>query len=221
MKNKKKCVILLSGGLDSATTLYVAKQQGYEITCLIFRYKQRHSKEIDFAKRIAERAGCSYKIIDINLPWGGSSLIDNKLKIPKNRNKKSTKDKIPSTYVPARNTIFLAFALSCAEAIGAKTIFIGANSLDYSGYPDCRPEYLKVYQNLIKVGTKDKKIQIKAPLLKLTKAQIIRKGISLGVPYKMTWSCYSGGKRPCGVCDSCMFREKGFKALGLKDPGIE
>lgn len=216
MRNKK-AVVLLSGGLDSTTTLYIARRQGYNITCLIFDYGQRHEREIEAAKRIA---GGPYKIIRFKLPWGGSSLLDRKMKIPRGRSLRDIQSGIPSTYVPARNTLFLAFAISCAEAIGAEKIFIGANCLDFSGYPDCRPDYFKAYEKLISQGTKVGRIKIEAPLLKKTKAEIIRIGTSIGVPYNLTWSCYMGGKRPCGECDSCVLRAKGFGEAGIPDPLI-
>lgn len=214
MKNKK-AVVLLSGGLDSTTTLYIARRQGYNVMCLIFDYGQRHKKEIEAAKGIA---GDSYKLIRFKLPWGGSSLIDKKMQVPKGRSLRKIQRGIPSTYVPARNTIFLAFGISYAEAIGAEKIFIGANCLDYSGYPDCRPDYFKAYERLISLGTKLGKIGIEAPLLKKTKSEIIRIGTSLGVPYELTWSCYMGGKSPCGECDSCILRAKGFREAGIPDP---
>lgn len=214
----KKAVVLLSGGLDSATTLYIARRNGYKVFCLIFDYGQKHRREIESAKRVAKKIGRPYKIIKFRLPWGGSSLIDNKLKIPMGRSFKEIEEGIPSTYVPARNTLFIAFAISYAEAIGAEAIFIGTHCMDYSGYPDCRPEYLKAYENLIFKGTKLGKIKIKAPLLKKTKAEIIKIGASLGVPYELTWSCYTGGKRPCGGCDSCSLRRKGFREAGVPDP---
>lgn len=214
MKNKK-AVVLLSGGLDSTTVLYIVRRQGHNTVCLIFDYGQRHKKEIEAAKRIAEG---SYNIIRFKLPWGGSSLIDRKRKIPQRRPLREIQRGIPSTYVPARNTIFLAFGISCAEEIGAEKIFIGANCLDFSGYPDCRPDYFNAYEKLISLGTKAGGIKIEAPLLKKSKAEIIRIGTSLGVPYKMTWSCYMGGRRPCGRCDSCILRAKGFREAGIPDP---
>lgn len=214
----KKAVVLLSGGLDSATVLYLARRQGYKTFCLIFDYGQRHRKEILQAKKLAQIANSPYEIIKFKLPWKGSSLVDHRKKIPQKRSFKEIGGGIPSTYVPARNTLFIAFAVSCAEAIGADTVFIGAHSLDFSGYPDCRPHYFKIYDKLIAAGTKVGKIKINAPLLKKTKAEIIKIGTSLGVPYKITWSCYSGKKKICGVCDSCLLRKKGFKEAGIKDP---
>ena len=218
----KKAVVLLSGGLDSATILFYAKAKGYTPHCLIFEYGQRHYKEITNAKRIARRAKCRYQLMDISLPWQGSSLLDKKMRLP--RQKKIDSGTIPSTYVPARNIIFLSFSVSYAEAIGAKAVFIGANAIDYSGYPDCRPEFLKAYQLMLakglKTGVQGKTIKIHTPWVHKTKAQIIRMGMKLGVPYDLTWSCYQGGKKPCGKCDSCRLRQKGFKMLNIKDPGM-
>jgi 7-cyano-7-deazaguanine synthase len=220
----RKAVVLLSGGLDSAATLYLAKKQGFRAYCLIFDYGQRHKREINAAKKIAQSARCQYRVIKINLPWKGSSLLDKKIKISPRYNaiaQKSNND-IPATYVPARNVIFLSFALSYAETIGAQAIFIGAHSQDYSNYPDCRPEFYRAFSRVICLGTKTgiekNRIQVKTPLINKAKAQIIRLARSLGVPLALTWSCYRGERAPCGRCDSCYFRAKGFKALGLKDP---
>ncbi|MFA5035286.1 MAG: 7-cyano-7-deazaguanine synthase QueC [Candidatus Margulisiibacteriota bacterium] len=206
----KKAVVLLSGGLDSTTTLYYALDKGYACQALIFDYGQRHKRELRSAVAVAKRARVSYQILKISLPWKGSALLDAKVKVPTGRSLKKMATEIPSTYVPARNTIFLSFALSFAEAIGAQAIFIGANALDYSGYPDCRPDYYAAYQKVIEKGTKAKKIKIVTPLIDLTKEEIIKLGRKLGAPLEMTWSCYQGGKEPCGVCDSCRLREKGF-----------
>lgn len=224
---KPKAVILLSGGLDSCVTLYFAKSKGFDCHCLSFDYGQRHNREIESAKRIAKIADCRLQILKIGLPWEGSALLEKKVKLPTcpERNRGVTKfqspDKIPSTYVPARNIIFLSFALSYAEAIGAEKIFIGANAIDYSGYPDCRPEFYKAFSIAAKKGTKSgvegKQIKIETPLINKTKAQIVRLGRSLGVPFGLTWSCYKGGRKPCGVCDSCRLREKGFREAGLND----
>jgi len=218
----KRAVVLLSGGLDSATTLYLAKKQGFKCHCLIFDYGQRHRREIKAAKVIAQSANCEYRILKIKLPWGGSSLLDNNLKVTRSPGHKVTSN-IPSTYVPGRNIIFLSFALSYAEAIKAGAIFIGAHSQDYSGYPDCRPEFYRAFSKVIATGTKSgvqkRKIQIKTPLIRKTKAQIIHLGKNLGVPFALTWSCYRGGKRPCGICDSCYFRVKGFREAGIRDEG--
>jgi len=219
----KRCVVLLSGGLDSATTLYIAKHAGFKCYCLIFDYGQRHHRELDAAKRIVCEAGCKFCLLKINLPWKGSSLLDKNIPVLQPANRQTGKPaNIPSTYVPGRNIIFLSFALSFAEAIKAKAIFIGAHAQDYSGYPDCRPEFYRAFSKVISTGTKagvdKKKIEIKTPLINKTKAQIIKLGMRLGVPFELTWSCYKGGKRPCGECDSCYFRQKGFIEVGKTDP---
>lgn len=220
----KKAIVLLSGGLDSTTCLYWALNKGYKCYCLIFDYGQRHKKEIKQAIKIAKTANCQYQIIKITLPWEGSSLLDKKSKIPLSTIKHQLSTKIPSTYVPARNTIFLSFALSYAEAIGAEVIVIGANAVDFSGYPDCRPAYYAVMQKMIalatKAGVEGKKIKILPPLLNKTKAQIIRLGRRLKVPYQLTWSCYRGSARPCGTCASCLWRAKGFRDAEIADPAI-
>jgi len=216
----KKAVILLSGGLDSTTILYHAKAKGYEAHCLIFDYGQRHRKEIARAMSIARQAKCDYKLVKFAMAWQGSSLLDRSMKLPSR--KKIDAKGIPSTYVPARNIIFLSFAVSYAETIGAQAVFIGANAIDYSGYPDCRPRFFKAYEKVIRAGMKSgvegKTIKIVAPLLQKTKAQIIRMGTRLKVPYNKTWSCYQGGRRPCGICESCRLRQKGFEEAGIKDP---
>lgn len=204
---QKKAVVLLSGGMDSAVTLYMARKKGYRPHCLIFDYGQRHKKEILFAKKLAKSAGADYYVLKIALPWKNSALLDKKIRIPENR---KIKNGIPPTYVPARNTIFLSFALSFAEAIGAKAVFIGANAIDFSGYPDCRPAYFKAFNELLKQATKAKGIKIIAPLLNKTKRDIARLGKRLGVDFNKTWSCYRGARVPCGVCDACRLRAKGF-----------
>lgn len=218
----KKAVVLLSGGLDSTTTLWIAKQKGHEVMALIFDYGQRHKKEIQHAKRIAHHAGCVYQIVKISLPWKGSALLDKRLAVPTHRMLKSSEKNIPSTYVPSRNIIFLSLAASFAEAVGAKNIFIGANAIDYSGYPDCRPKFIKEFQKALALGTKTgvlgQGIKIHAPLIHKTKAEIIFLGRKLKVPYHLTWSCYQGTKKPCGVCDSCILRQRGFDVLKMKDP---
>lgn len=214
----KKAVVLLSGGLDSATTLFIARHKKYKCYPLIFDYGQRHKKEIKLAGKIAGAAGLKGTVLNISLPWKRSALLDKKQRIPKKR----TPGKIPSTYVPARNTVFLSFALSFAEAISAEKIFLGVNSVDYSGYPDCRENFLKAFDKVIEKGTKagieGRNISVEAPLLFMTKKEIIKKGTSLKVPYELTWSCYEGKKYPCNMCDSCIIRKKGFEDAGIMDP---
>jgi 7-cyano-7-deazaguanine synthase len=217
--DKKKAVVLFSGGLDSTTVLYYAIKKGYKCYCLSFDYGQRHKKELLAAKKIAKELSCPLKVVKIKLPWDTSSLLDKSKKLPNCGSKLITHNSLlrtavyPSTYVPGRNTIFLSFALSFAETIGAQRIFIGANAIDFSGYPDCRPVYYKAWNEVLKaLGTK---IKIETPLINKTKAGIIMLGSKLGVPYKQTWSCYSGGKEPCGVCDSCVLRARGFKEAGF------
>jgi len=222
----KKAVVLLSGGLDSATTLYLARQQGFKCLCLVFDYGQSHKREIESAKKIAKRAHSPWQIIKINFPWKGSALLDDAVKIPQSAQapKRPSVREIPATYVPGRNIIFLSLALSCAEAIQAKAIFIGAHAQDYSGYPDCRPDFLRAFNKVAAKGTKagveGEPITVIAPLLYKTKAQIIRLGMRLGVPFALTWSCYNGKKSPCGTCDSCYYRAKGFREAGIIDPLI-
>ena len=211
----RKAVVLLSGGLDSATALFWAKSKGYQAHCLLFDYGQRHKKEILMARRLAKIARSPAQLVRIRLPWGGSSLLNKGTQLPRKRNLKQMAVGIPSTYVPARNTIFLSFALSYADAIGAEAVIIGANAVDYSGYPDCRPQYLRAMQKAATLGTKrgaqGGQIKILSPLVHLTKARIIRLGWRLHVPYELTWSCYAGGPVPCGQCDSCLLRQKGFE----------
>ncbi|MFH1458204.1 MAG: 7-cyano-7-deazaguanine synthase QueC [Candidatus Omnitrophota bacterium] len=213
---KKQAVVLLSGGLDSAVTLYIARGGGTKCSCLIFDYGQRHRREIESGKRIARKAGCPFQVLKISLPWKGSSLLDRSMLVPK------PASSIPTTYVPGRNIIFLSFALSFAESIGASAIFIGAHSQDYSGYPDCRPEFFRSFAKVVASGTRagieKRKIEVKTPLINKPKAGIIRLGSRLGVPFDLTWSCYRGGRVPCEECDSCFYRAKGFKEAGLKDP---
>jgi len=224
MINMKKAVCLISGGLDSAVTAYIAKKQGFEIYALSYIYGQRHDKEIDSAKKIAKSLDAKKHVI-FNLDigqFGGSSLTDKKNDVEVDHKLEDIGKKIPSTYVPARNTIFLSIALAYAETIDANAIFIGATSTDYSGYPDCRPEYFNAFQKLVDLATKKGveggKIKFVIPLLKLSKKEIIEKGSKLNVPFEKTWSCYMGEDKACGRCDSCLLRLKGFKEAGLKDP---
>jgi len=221
-QTKQKAVVLLSGGLDSATVLGIAKEAGHECFCLTFDYGQRHHKEIASAKALAEWAKAPHEIVSFQLPWKGSALLDEGIRIPKDRSPEKMSEEIPVTYVPARNTIFLSFASSWAEVVEASLIYFGANAIDYSGYPDCRSGYLLAFQRMIALGTKrgvqGKSPQILAPLLHKTKAQIIQWGIRLGVPYELTWSCYEGKEIPCQQCDSCLLRVKAFQEALVDDP---
>ncbi|MFH1776924.1 MAG: 7-cyano-7-deazaguanine synthase QueC [Candidatus Omnitrophota bacterium] len=221
----KKAVILLSGGLDSAVTLYLVKSLKFKCFCLIFNYGQRHKKEVDCAKNLARLTNSVYFVLDIYLPWGGSVLLDKNKPLPKDLDLKKRGKRIPDTYVPARNILFLSYALSFAEAKGAKDIFIGANAIDYSGYPDCRPGFIKQFNKLAEIGTKSGAsgagIRIHAPLINKTKAEIVKLGCKLKVPFEVTWSCYAGQKHPCGRCDSCRFRRRGFREAGIKDPLVK
>jgi 7-cyano-7-deazaguanine synthase len=225
----KKAVVLVSGGLDSTTCLAIAKRQGFELYALTLAYGQRHQVEVEAARKVAKAFGAR-KHLELAVPltaFGGSALTDRRIRVPKQRSLKAMGKGIPSTYVPARNTVFLSLALAWAEALGAEHIFIGVNALDYSGYPDCRPEFIRAYEKLAKLATKKGvqgkwKLKIHTPLIRLTKAQIIRKGLSLGVDFGMTHSCYDPGKDgcPCGKCDSCLLRAKGFREAGFPDPQL-
>jgi len=216
----KKAVVLLSGGLDSATTAAIALSQGFQAIALSFRYGQRHKKELQAATKIAQKLGIQeHFIVDVNLAqWGGSSLTDESLTLPQEGVKLGI---IPSTYVPGRNTVFIAIALSLAEAKNAEAIYLGINAIDYSGYPDCRPEYLAVYQQLAnlasKVGVEGKAPQLVAPLIEDSKIEIVRRAVKLGVPIEDTWSCYQGGETPCGLCDSCRLRDRALIDAGYPE----
>tara|TARA_B100000315_G_scaffold12567_1_gene11903 strand:+ start:23156 stop:23839 length:684 start_codon:yes stop_codon:yes gene_type:complete len=221
-----KAVVLLSGGIDSATTLAISKNEGYITYAISFDYGQRHSIELEKAAKTAELLKAEkHVVMDIDLrKFGGSALTDS-IPVPKNRNEKDISHDIPPTYVPARNTIFLSLALGWAESIEAEDIFIGVNAIDYSGYPDCRPEYIEAFQKMASLATKagvegKSKIKIHTPLINMGKAEIIKKGASLGVDFSLTHSCYDplSSGNPCGRCDSCLLRLKGFRDASLKDP---
>jgi 7-cyano-7-deazaguanine synthase len=221
----KKAVVLLSGGLDSSTAIAMAAEQGYELYALSFRYGQRHARELDAGQAIGQHFGVrDYKVVDIDLRlFGGSALTSDEIAVPLDRDEKEMGVGIPSTYVPGRNLIFLSFATAYAEVVGANDIFLGINAIDYSGYPDCRPEFLEAFArtaNLAtKAGTEDgRTLRFHAPLIEMTKADIVREGTRLGVPWELTWSCYLGGEKACGKCDSCQLRLKGFAEAGLSDP---
>jgi 7-cyano-7-deazaguanine synthase len=225
-KQSKRAVVLLSGGLDSATVLAMARSRGYELYALSFSYGQRHAWELEAAKRVAASMGVAqHRIAEIDLRiFGGSALTDD-IAVPKGRAPEDMSNGIPVTYVPARNTIFLSFALAWAEVLDASNIFVGVNILDYSGYPDCRPEYIEAFEKMANLATKagvegSLKIRIHTPLIDLTKAQIIRLGLQLGVDYSLTSSCYDPSLTgaPCGQCDSCQLRQKGFSENCIEDP---
>jgi len=221
----KRAVVLLSGGLDSTTTMAIAIAQGYEAYALSFDYGQRHQIEIDAASRIAESLGAKeHRVAKIDMRmFGGSALTDN-VGVPKNRSETEIADGIPVTYVPARNTVFLAYALGWAEIIPAADIFIGVNAIDYGGYPDCRPEFIEAFETLANLGTKagveGRRFQIHAPLIKFSKAEIVRKALELDVDLSLTRTCYDPSPTglACGECDSCLLRLKGFREAGIEDP---
>jgi 7-cyano-7-deazaguanine synthase len=222
----KNAVILLSGGIDSATAAALAKEQGFELHALSYRYGQRHERELESAKRVAAFLQAkSHQVIHFDLRAIGGSALTDQIEVPKGRSESEISQGIPVTYVPARNTIFLSFAVALAERIEAQDIFFGANQLDYSGYPDCREEYIRAFEQMANLATKvgvegKSRLKIHTPLLHMTKAQIIKTGLNLGLDYALTWSCYdpSGDGRACGLCDSCQLRLKGFKAAGAIDP---
>jgi len=221
---KRRCVVLLSGGIDSAVVLALAISRGYDPLVLTFRYGQRHAKEVRCAEKLATHFGVrTHRIIPLDLSFlEKSALISRRVRIPQNRGIRKILSGIPVTYVPARNAVFLAIAYGYAETEGASAIFIGAHTQDYSGYPDCTPEFLRAFEKALALGTKagheGRPIAIHAPLISMSKSQIIKMGADLGVPFEYTWSCYSGGKRACGRCDSCTLRLKGFREAGLTDP---
>ena len=227
MDVKPKAVALLSGGLDSMTTLAIARSEGFALYALTFRYGQRHDVEIEAARRVAAALGVAQHVvvqIDLRL-FGGSALTDDDIAVPRDRDLDQMGESIPVTYVPARNTIFLSYALAWAEVLGANDIFIGVNALDYSGYPDCRPEYIAAYERMANLATKAavegrQHLTIHTPLITLTKRQIIQKGLELGVDYALTRTCYDPSPQgeACGHCDACLLRLKGFSDIGIEDP---
>ena len=228
-KPASPAVVLLSGGLDSTTVLAVARSEGFDVSALTFSYGQRHLSEVDAARRIARSAGVvRHHVVDIDLSLFGGSALTADIPVPKDRDldpSSATAKEIPVTYVPARNTIFLSYALALAEVVGSSNIFIGVNALDYSGYPDCRPEYIQAFERMANLATRagvegSTRITIRTPLISLTKAAIIKLGTSLGVDYSATTSCYDPGARgeACGRCDACQLRLKGFSEAGLEDP---
>jgi 7-cyano-7-deazaguanine synthase len=229
-ENKKMAVCLLSGGLDSTTCLAIAKAQGFAVAAISFRYGQRHVVELDCATNVAKQLGASqHLIVDIDLRKMGGSALTDEIDVPKDRPVDEMSHGIPITYVPARNTIFLSYALAWAEVLGATDIFIGVNALDYSGYPDCRPEYISAFEAMANLATKSgveaandntPRLRIHTPLIDMTKADIIKAGLALGVDFAQTSSCYDPDDqgRPCGRCDSCQLRAKGFNEAGVDDP---
>jgi len=224
--NKMKAVVLLSGGLDSTTALAVAQSDGFDVHAISFRYGQRHKVELESAEHVAATMGVKqHVIVDINLRQFGGSALTSELDVPKSRSITEMSHGIPVTYVPARNTVFLSFALAWAETLGAQDIYIGVNALDYSGYPDCRPEYIAAYEKMANLATRagiegTQRLRIHTPLIQLTKAQIIQLGLELGIDYSRTSSCYDPAPTgaPCGSCDSCLLRTKGFNEAGIQDP---
>jgi 7-cyano-7-deazaguanine synthase len=226
MANKKKAIILSSGGLDSTTVMAIAKDKGYEIYNLSFRYGQRHIRELEAARKVAGVFSAkAHLVVDIDLKMIGGSALTGDMDVPKGRGEEEISKGIPVTYVPARNTIFLSYALAWAEVLGVSDIFIGINAVDYSGYPDCRPEYIRAFERMANMALKASvegkmTVKIKTPLIRMSKAQIIRKGIALGVDYGLTHSCYdpTSDGRACGLCDSCVLRKRGFRQAGIIDP---
>lgn len=226
MHQKKKAIVLSSGGLDSTTVMAIAKNKGFEVYSLSFFYGQRHAEELDAAKRVAAFIGAAkHLLLNIDLTTIGGSALTDQISVPKDRNEHEMTEEIPVTYVPARNTIFLSLALAWAEVLQSSDIFIGVNAVDYSGYPDCRPEYIEAFERMSNLATKAGlegriSIKIRTPLMHMTKSQIIRKGLELGVDYSITHSCYDPfpGGLACGRCDSCVLRKKGFEEAMVKDP---
>jgi len=211
--------VLLSGGLDSATCLYWAVARGYEVHALTAYYGQRHARELRSAKALARGAGVRYLELRLDLPWlKTSSLVDKQQSLPELPLSRIGKEGVPSTYVPGRNTVFAALGMSLADAVGAEAVILGANALDCSAYPDCRPGFYAALQKVARQGTRCKGLRILTPLMRMDKAAIVREAVRLKVPLHLTWSCYRGGRRPCGRCDSCKLRAKGFSRAGVRDP---
>lgn len=229
MTKPRRAVVLLSGGLDSATVLAIAKSEGFELYAMSFRYGQRHVVELESAARVAAQMGVhKHVIVDVDLRQFGGSALTADIEVPKGREIESMSAGIPITYVPARNTVFLSFALAWAETLGSQDIFIGVNVLDYSGYPDCRPQYIEAYERMANLATRagvegSQPLKIHTPLIQFSKAQIVARGLELGVDYAWTSSCYdpSPDGKPCGGCDSCLLRAAGFKAIGAVDPLVQ
>ncbi|MBA3319241.1 MAG: 7-cyano-7-deazaguanine synthase QueC [Gemmatimonadales bacterium] len=222
-----KAVVLLSGGMDSATAAALALDQGFEVCALSFRYGQRHATELDAARRVAKRLGVRrHVVLDIDLRAFGGSALTSDLEVPKDTPMDRIGAAIPVTYVPGRNTIFLSFALAWAETLGASDVFLGANALDYSGYPDCRPEYIEAFERMANLATRagleGRRLRIQTPLINLSKAEIVKLGHRLGVEYALTWSCYDPTPEgtPCGRCEACILRRKGFMEAGVDDPAM-
>jgi 7-cyano-7-deazaguanine synthase len=220
----REVIVLLSGGLDSSTVLAMAKESGFEVVVLTFDYGQRHSRELESARRIAKHFDAKEHImIPLNLGrYLRSSLTRRSMEVPKGRTAEEMGSGVPDTYVPSRNIVFLAIAASIAESRGAEAVFIAANSVDFSGYPDCTPQFIKAFQKALDVGTKSGMeghgVRVEAPLLNMSKSEIVREAVRLKVPLELTWSCYEGGMKACGRCDSCLLRLKGFSEAGLEDP---
>ena len=222
----RRAVVLLSGGLDSATTLAIARAEGFETYALSFDYGQRHDRELDSARRVAAALGVKeHLVLRLDLRAIGGSALTADIPVPKGRSVEAMGSGIPVTYVPARNTIFLSHALAWAEVLESQDIFIGVNALDYSGYPDCRPEFIEAFERMANLATRagvegTSRLRIHSPLIRLTKAEIVARGAALGVDFGLTWSCYEPGPDglACGRCDSCLLREKGFREAGLRDP---
>ena len=231
MNNKKKAVVLLSGGVDSATALAIAQDMGFSCHALSFDYGQRHIYELQAARKVATTLeAVDHRVVKIDLRGFGGSALTDEIAVPKDRSSEVMAGEIPITYVPARNTIFLSFALAYAEVLTSADIFIGVNAIDYSGYPDCRPQYIEAFQNMAnlatKMGVEGQHITIHTPLIELTKMQIIQRGIELGIDYSQTFSCYDPqtddeSTKACGHCDSCLLRAEGFRQAGVEDGGIK